>query len=169
MTHARKAQWQELIIEITLTLLFTIATIRMPHWIYEAIPSTVDPALMPKITAGVAALCCVLLTFHAAMGVCQASKGRADPSSMDMEEQGSLRSVLAYIVLLFSYVAALYLIGFIAATPIVMLVLARMLGIRRWMIGLACYILFTLVLYYACFYLMQVILPPGILFQTILG
>lgn len=168
MTNARNVQWQELIIEITLTLLFSVATIRMPHWIYEAIPSTVDPALMPKITAGVAALCCMLLTYHAAMAVYRTSKGRFTASSERSEEQGSLHSVLAYTVLLFSYVAALYFIGFIAATPIVMLILARMLGIRRWILGLVCYVLFTLVLYYACFYLMQVILPSGILFQTFL-
>ena len=39
-----------------------------------------------------------------------------------------------------------------------------MLGLRHWLIGIVCYVLFTLLLNYVAFNFMQIILPTGVLF-----
>ena len=63
-----------------------------------------------------------------------------------------------------SVVIGLHFIGFVYSTPIVMFLVSLMLGLRHWLIGIVCYVLFTLLLNYVAFNFMQIILPTGVLF-----
>ena len=65
---------------------------------------------------------------------------------------------------LFLYLIGLHFIGFVYSTPIVMFLVSLMLGLRHWLIGIVCYVLFTLLLNYVAFNFMQIILPTGVLF-----
>ena len=62
------------------------------------------------------------------------------------------------------YLIGLHFIGFVYSTPIVMFLVSLMLGLRHWLIGIVCYVLFTLLLNYVAFNFMQIILPTGVLF-----
>mgnify|MGYP006950672106 CR=1 FL=1 len=62
------------------------------------------------------------------------------------------------------FLIGLHFIGFVYSTPIVMFLVSLMLGLRHWLIGIVCYVLFTLLLNYVAFNFMQIILPTGVLF-----
>ena len=81
------------------------------------------------------------------------------------EDGGHLLALAGYTGVLFLYLLGLHYLGFIYSTPIAMLLIALMLGLKRWLIGLMFYILFTLLLDYVAMHFMQIILPKGILFR----
>ena len=80
------------------------------------------------------------------------------------EERIPVGRILVYIGLLFSYLIGLYYIGFIYSTPVITLAVAGLLGIKRIFIAAISVIVFTIALYYASFYGLQILLPSGILF-----
>ena len=64
----------------------------------------------------------------------------------------------------FLYLIGLHFVGFVYSTPVIMLLVSLVLGLRHWLAGLAAYIAFTLAVNYAAFHFMQIILPTGVLF-----
>lgn len=77
---------------------------------------------------------------------------------------GRFAALAGYVGILFLYLIGLHFIGFVYSTPIVMFLVSLMLGLRHWLIGIVCYVLFTLLLNYVAFNFMQIILPTGVLF-----
>lgn len=81
------------------------------------------------------------------------------------EDAGRMLALCAYVAVMFLYLAGLHYVGFVISTPPAMLAVGLMLGLRRWLPALICYVAFTLALDYAAFHFMQIILPEGVLFS----
>ena len=86
--------------------------------------------------------------------------GKVDEERLELQEGGEEAGRFAALA---GYVG-LHFIGFVYSTPIVMFLVSLMLGLRHWLIGIVCYVLFTLLLNYVAFNFMQIILPTGVLF-----
>lgn len=99
-----------------------------------------------------------------------ASTGEDGEAAEDGEEEsgedaGRMLALCAYVAVMFLYLAGLHYVGFVISTPPAMLAVGLMLGLRRWLPALICYVAFTLALDYAAFHFMQIILPEGVLFS----
>ena len=92
--------------------------------------------------------------------------GEADSDEAgDETGTGGPASLLIYIGILFGYVLGLYWLGFVCATPPVMLAIALMLGLRRVALACVVYVLFAVLMNYLALHVMQIILPVGVLWN----
>ena len=158
--------WIEEGISLFLAAFFIFFHAHIDGWVVEAMPSTISPAFFPTVVTRVLIVMSLALVGISSFDVWRMSTG-GEVSAEDVEPEGKGRmlALLAYVLILFLYLAGMHFVGFVVATPLVMLAVALLLGIRRWFIGLLCYIAFTLALNYASFHYMQIILPAGILFE----
>ena len=161
--------WIELGISLALTGLFLYAYLNMESWVIETMPSTISPAFFPTLTSKLLFLFSFILVILSLRTVFLVASGKTDAglntSTQEGEGTGRYLALVGYITIMFLYLIGMYYVGFVISTPIVMLAVALLLGIRRWLIGFVCYVAFTLVLDYAAFHFMQIILPSGVLFQ----
>ncbi len=158
-----RREMESLFINVALLAVATYLMLNMGQWIFVAIPTTVDPSLLPRIVSCIITACA---TFLVCSSIISFIRKKSVSAAEEQDTSENLYYVLLYIVVLLLYVVSVYYIGFLISTPIVMLVVSFMLGIRRWFVGLVCYVIFTMLLYYACVHLMQVILPSGVLFSS---
>lgn len=159
---------QTLRIEAGLSLLLAAALLffhsRIDEWIVEAMPAAISPATFPVFVTRV-----LIIMSLALVAVCirdlYRMRGGAAIEEEGEPEDGRLLPILGYVAILFLYLAGLNWLGFVVATPVAMLAVGLLLGIRRRAAGLASYIAFTLLLNDASFRFMQIILPQGSLFE----
>lgn len=165
----RRNIWIELGISLFLSGLFLFTYLNMDNWVIEAMPSTISPAFFPTLTALLLFLFSLTLTGLSLLAVRHMLSGEIDDERLHLQEAGEqagrFLALGGYILVMFLYLIGMYYVGFVISTPLVMLAVALMLGIRRWLLGLACYVAFTLALNYASFHFMQIILPSGVLFE----
>ena len=168
-----KPLWRNILIEAALSLFllcfFFWVALCADRWVVAAMPTTVSPAFFPKLTAAVLAGVSALLACFCLRTVRHMLKGEVDEEQLDLQEGGEdagrFLALGGYVAILFLYLAGLHLVGFLVSTPIVMLLVSVMLGLRQWLFGLVCYVLFTLLLNQVVFSLMNIMLPAGILFE----
>ena len=110
----------------------------------------------------------VLLVGFALRALRHMLAGTVDDERLELqeggEEAGRFVALAGYVGILFLYLIGLEYVGFVYSTPVVMFLVSVMLGLRHWLIGIVCYVLFTLALDYVAFHFMQIILPTGVLF-----
>lgn len=164
--------WINLGIGVFLTGLFLLASLRMDGWVIEAMPATVSPVFFPRLTAMLLTAFSVSLVIVSLRGLRRAARTRTDAETdgdgttkETGEEAGQTLALCAYVAVMFLYLAGLHYVGFVISTPPAMLAVGLMLGLRRWLPALICYVAFTLALDYAAFHFMQIILPTGTLFS----
>ena len=164
-----RENWIELGVSLTLAALFLYASIQMPNWVIETMPATVDPAFFPALTSKLMFLFSVVLVGIVLWTMFRKDPGKAGIMRKATEKgaEGTSRvlSLFAYIAIMFLYLIGMHYVGFLISTPLVMLAVALLLGIRHWIIGFACYVAFTFILDYSTFHFMQIILPAGVLFE----
>ena len=152
----RRNIWIEAGISLFLMLFFIYFYCHIDQWVIETLPSTISPAFFPSVVTLVLIIMSALLT------------GKVDEERLELqeggEEAGRFAALAGYVGILFLYLIGLHFIGFVYSTPIVMFLVSLMLGLRHWLIGIVCYVLFTLLLNYVAFNFMQIILPTGVLF-----
>ena len=145
-----------------------IGSDRIDQWVIETLPSTVSPAFFPSVVTLVLIIMSALLTGFCLRSVRHMLAGKVDEERLELqeggEEAGRFAALAGYVGILFLYLIGLHFIGFVYSTPIVMFLVSLMLGLRHWLIGIVCYVLFTLLLNYVAFNFMQIILPTGVLF-----
>ena len=158
----RRNIWIEAGISLFLMLFFIYFYCHIDQWVIETLPSTVSPAFFPSVVT------LVLLVGFCFRAVRHMLAGKIDEERLELqeggEEAGRFTALAGYVGILFLYLIGLHFIGFVYSTPITMLLVSLMLGLRHWLIGMACYVLFTLLLDYVAFNFMQIILPAGVLF-----
>ncbi|MFQ8889671.1 MAG: tripartite tricarboxylate transporter TctB family protein [Bilophila wadsworthia] len=162
----RRNIWIEAGISLFLMLFFIYFYCHIDQWVIETLPSTVSPAFFPSVVTILLIAMSVLLAGFCLRSV-RHSRGKVDEERLELQEGGEEADASPPRQLrrhLFLYLIGLHFIGFVYSTPIVMFLVSLMLGLRHWLIGIVCYVLFTLLLNYVAFNFMQIILPTGVLF-----
>lgn len=164
----RRNIWIETGISLFLLVFFIIVHANVEAWIMEAMPATVSPAFFPGLVSLILAVLSAGLLGFSLRAVWHMLSGKVDDERLELqeagEEAGRFLSLFAYVGILFLYLLGLHFIGFVYSTPVVMLLVSLVLGLRHWLAGLAAYVAFTLAVDYAAFHFMQIILPTGVLF-----
>ena len=138
-------------------LFFIYFYCHIDQWVIETLPSTISPAFFPSVVTLVLIIMSALLTGFCLRSVRHMLAGKVDEERLELQEGGEEAGRFLYLI-------GLHFIGFVYSTPIVMFLVSLMLGLRHWLIGIVCYVLFTLLLNYVAFNFMQIILPTGVLF-----
>ena len=162
-------------IGLVLMAVFLFIYVHIDDWVITNLPFTISPADFPRLVTGILVAMSALLgviSFRALFALRRRWNGRLHSGDCELAcecEEGlntsQILSLGCYVGILLLYLVGLQYIGFVYSTPISMLLVARMLGLKNWMVGLVCYIIFTLTLNYFVFEFMHVILPAGILFE----
>ena len=155
----RRNIWIEAGISLFLMLFFIYFYCHIDQWVIETLPSTISPAFFPSVVTLVLIIMSALLTGFCLRSVRHMLAGKVDEERLELQEGGEEAGRFAALALI-----GLHFIGFVYSTPIVMFLVSLMLGLRHWLIGIVCYVLFTLLLNYVAFNFMQIILPTGVLF-----
>lgn len=161
--------WIEFGLSVFCVLFFTFLLFNLERWVLATMPSTLSPAFFPMLITVICLTMSVLLLLFSLRSLYHMHAGLVDEERLLLQEAGKdagrFLALAGYVGILFCYLLGLRYVGFLYSTPAVMLLISLMLGLKRWLTGLACYILFTLLLDYAAMHLMQIILPQGILFE----
>lgn len=165
----RRNIWIETGISLFLLAFFTTLYLNVEACIVEAMPSMISPAFFPRLIALILAVLSAALLAILLRAAWHMLSGTVDRERLELqeagEEAGRFLALAGYVGILFLYLIGLHLVGFVCATPVVMLLVSLTLGLRRWLAGLAAYIVFTLLIRHAAFQYMQIILPTGLLFE----
>lgn len=161
--------WIEFGLSLFCVLFFAFLHFNIEHWVLATMPSTLSPAFFPMLITAICLAMSALLLFFSLRSLYHMHAGLVDDERILLqeagEEAGRFLALAGYVGVLFLYLLGLQYVGFLYSTPIVMLLISLMLGLKRWLTGLVFYILFTLLLDYVAMHLMQIILPQGILFE----
>ena len=151
----RRNIWIEAGISLFLMLFFIYFYCHIDQWVIETLPSTISPAFFPSVVTLVLIIMSALLTGFCLRSVRHMLAGKVDEERLELqeggEEAGRFAALAGYVGILFLYLIGLHFIGFVYSTPIVMFLVSLMLGLRHWLIGIVCYVLFTLLLNYVAF------------------
>lgn len=164
----RRNIWIEVGISFSLLFLSIFVLLNVDNWVLESMPASLSPAFFPSVIL-------VVLTGMSAMQVMLSLcalrhmlRGEVDNERLRLQkggdEAGRFMALIAYVGILFLYLAGMYFIGFVYCTPAIMLLVSLTLGLRNWLAGSVYYMLFTLALNYVALNYMQIILPTGVLF-----
>lgn len=162
-------------ISLALMLIFSFFYMNIDEWVIETLPATISPAEFPTLVTA------ILIVMSGLLGVIsfralRAVRGKNDETeragdcdlACECEEGLNAKQVISlfsYMGVLTLYLVGLHYIGFVYSTPVIMLLVARLLGMKKWLVGLVCYIAFAVALNYFVFEFMHVILPSGVLFE----
>lgn len=147
----------------------------MDIFIDVGLPSVVSPRTFPSFIVACIAVLSFLFCFFAAWTFLRKkplAAPAADPVEAveaedlaEMERAGSGRGFLSYILILYAYRYLMEYCGFLIATPLAMLAVARLLRGRRWHILLPSFVAFAFALDYVTFHCIRIALPLGKLFE----
>ncbi len=158
----------EICISCFLLVCYFVFSIFQADMIEQTLSLVLDQTLFPKAITITVIIMCFLLFYDSIRLYINHEKGVITPEIHEFyecsEERIPVGRILVYIGLLFSYLIGLYYIGFIYSTPVITLAVAGLLGIKRIFVAAISVIVFTIALYYASFYGLQILLPSGILF-----
>lgn len=164
----RRNIWIEVGISFTLLFIFIFSYLNVDNWVVESMPATLSPAFFPSVMLLVLIGMSAILVLLSLRALRHMLRGEVDNERLRLQEGGDeagrFVALASYVGILFLYLIGMYYIGFVYATPVIMLLVSLTLGLRNWLAGSVCYVLFTLALNYVAFNYMQIILPTGVLF-----
>lgn len=146
---------------------------RMDRFIDVGLPSAVSPRTFPGFILACVAVLSFLFCILAVRAYLKpspaaspaAAKGpTGNPVKSPDDEATSARGFVIYILILYVYRYLLEYVGFLPATPLVMLAVAHLLGGRRRVL-LPCFVAFAFALDYLTFHGIRIELPVGAFFQ----
>lgn len=168
-TLLKRNVWIECGLSVFLLLLFCILAYFGEVWIEEAIPGTIPASFFPFLVSCILSVLSFTLVISSFRELWEmySGKGSMEQKSLERSAQlsGRFLALFAYVGILFLYLIGLDYIGFVYSTPVIMLLISLLLGIKRWIIGFICYCIFAFVLDWAALTYMQIILPQGSLWQ----
>lgn len=168
LAHQRQRCWIEIGISLTLLVGFSVVVINVPAWVIETLPSTVKPTVFPRLISGILVFLCLSLTITNILELRKTAErldSGHDKSPLANDEPTRFASLVSYVLVLFLYLFGMKYLGFLISTPVAMFAVALLLGLQRRIIGLVVYVILAFVLNYVALNYMQIILPPGILFE----
>ena len=168
--HCPRTLRTDLIITAALLLLLVILRANIDKCVQQVVPSLINPDFFPSVVLNcliaINLLILVLDLRQWRRPSLAVTAGEADSEEAgDETGTGGPASLLIYIGILFGYVLGLYWLGFVCATPPVMLAFALMLGLRRVALACVVYVLFAVLMNYLALPVMQIILPVGVLWN----
>ena len=168
--HCPRTLRTDLIITAALLLLLVILRANIDKCVQQVVPSLINPDFFPSVVLNcliaINLLILVLDLRQWRRPSLAVTAGEADSDEAgDETGTGGPASLLIYIGILFGYVLGLYWLGFVCATPPVMLAIALMLGLRRGALACVGYVLFAVLMNYLALHVMQIILPVGVLWN----
>lgn len=168
--HCPRTLRTDLIITAALLLLLVILRANIDKCVQQLVPSLINPDFFPSVVLNcliaINLLILVLDLRQWRRPSLTVPAGEADRDEAgDETGTGGPASLLIYIGILFGYVLGLYWLGFVCATPPVMLAIALMLGLRRVALACVVYVLFAVLMNYLALHVMQIILPVGVLWN----
>lgn len=158
----------EICISCFLLVCYFLFSVFQADMIEQTLAMALDQTLFPRAITITVIIMCFLLFYDSIKLYIKYKKGIITPEIHEYyecsEEKIPVARILIYIGILFVYLIALYYVGFMYSTPVITLCIAGLLGIKRIFLAAVSAILFTIALYYASFYGLQIMLPSGILF-----
>lgn len=160
-------------IEITISILllacYFVFSLFLEDMIEQTLALALDQTLFPKAITITVILMCFLLVFDSVKRYSDFKKGIMTPDICEYlecsEDTIPIFRILAYIGILFLYLIGLYYIGFMYTTPVIIMSIAYLLGMKRIFMGALGAVVFTVALEYASLYCLQIVLPNGVLFE----
>ncbi len=159
----------EIAISVILLCFYFIFNVFLESLIEQTFAIAMNQTLFPRAITITVVIMCFLLVFDSIKCYYDYKNGKQSTTIDEYvecsEERIPVGRIILYLIILFGYLAALNYIGFMYSTPIVMLLIATLLGMKKFFLGAIGSILFTIALYYASLYGLQILLPTGVLFQ----
>ena len=161
-------------ISVALMLIFSFFYMNIDEWVIETLPGTIPPAEFPSLVTAILIAMSIFLggvslrALRVMNGKEELEEGGDCDLACECEEGLNIKQVISlctYMGVLTLYLVGLHYIGFVYTTPVIMLLVARMLGMKKWIVALICYIAFAVALNYFVFEFMHVMLPSGVLFE----
>lgn len=158
----------EMCISCFLLVCYFLFCIFQADMIEQTLALALDQTLFPRAITITVIIMCFLLFYDSIRLFINYKKGILTPEIHEYyecsEESIPIGRILIYIGILFAYLIGLYYIGFMYSTPVITLCIAWLLGIKRIFVAAISAVIFTVALYYASFYGLQIMLPSGVLF-----
>ncbi len=158
----------EIAISIFLLIFYALVHFYADTFIVIPMFGGADPVFFPKTVSLIVVALSVLLVFHSLRLWINYKKDKLTHHMRTLvtdHEDDPLLRICLYIGVLFLYLLGFYYIGFVYTTPIIIVLVALMLGLKNIFLGAIVAILFTLALDYASLQFLQIMLPKGVLFS----
>ncbi len=127
-----------------------------------------DPTFFPQMVSSIIMTFSALLAFESLGFYINYKKGKLTHQMRTLvtdHEEDPLWRTFLYIGVLFAYLIGFHFLGFVYTTPIIIVAVALLLGMKNILLGAVVAIAFTLALDYASLHLLQIMLPKGALFS----
>ncbi len=159
----------EILISVILFVFYGMLYLNVGSLVEQTFLAALDPVFFPKVII----TCILVMNFMLVIdSVMMWHNYKNDKIThhmktlvTDAEEEYPMGRVFVYIGTLFLYLIGFYYVGFVYATPIIILIVAYLLGMKNMFIGAIVAISFTLALDYASLQFLQILLPSGVLFE----
>ncbi len=169
MTPKRK-NYVDLVASLLLTGAGLFFFLNMDAYIDEGLPAVISPLVFPKFIVVILLLFSVAFLYVSLATAYRLRNARTIMSTpieayteADEEEEEQGRGFYIYIAILFVYYLTFESLGFLVATPPVMLAIAWLLGGRRPAVAFASFFLFSIAVEQVFYRAMKMALPAGIL------
>jgi putative tricarboxylic transport membrane protein len=156
-------RWLPGLAALTFGLGLMVMTLRLDVDLQRNVGGAIGPDAYPGLLAGAILLLAVLLLW-------QTARGRPEPEPIETAGADladapppAYGRVLLTLLLLSGYSLLLQPLGFLIATPLLMILLMRLIGDKRWFLMVASALLMTITLYVFFRYGMSLVLPEGLL------
>ena len=157
----KKGNSTDVIIGVILFMISFPFLLNMHHFVSGGMHSAVSPLSFPRFVMVLVVILSVVLVITGLFSkpVPTATDGKKDATAANPVNS------LIYLGLLFLYLILLHFVGFMIATPIIMVCVAYILNGRNFKVLIPGFIAFSVGLYFVALKLMKIMLPLGIFFE----
>lgn len=167
--NIRSRLWAEIIISFCLSVFYLLALIYLEDLIIDGFGAGLSPYLFPQIIISLLSAMSILLFLCSCRNYVRYTKNPSKELAADILGDGEdfyfSSGILLYILILFTYLIILYFFGFLYSTPIVIFIVAYLLGLRKIFLGIISSIIVSFALEYSCLHFLKIMLPHGVFFQ----
>lgn len=149
-------------------LFFVVVYIKADVWVIEAIPSTIIQSFFPSIVALLMSGISFLLVIFSVRSAWHIINGNVNHEQELIEKcvgKSRFFALYSYIGSLFLYFISMHYIGFLYSTPFIMMIVAKLLGLRGWLVPFFFFVAFALIIDFFVLNYMKIFLPVGVLFE----
>lgn len=165
----RSRLWAEIVISFGLSAFYLLTLFNLENLIIDGFGAGLSPYLFPEIIMSFLSVMSVFLFICSCKNYVTYQKNPSKEIAADIlgdgEELCFSLGILLYILILFAYLIILYFFGFLYSTPVVILVVAYLLGLKKIFLGIISSIIVSFVLEYSCLHFLRIMLPHGVFFQ----
>ena len=136
----------------------------MHHFVSGGTHSSVSPLSFPRFVVVLVVILSIVLVITGLLEKPASGKASAPDAGNSVPDINHVNTAI-YLGILFLYLVLLHFVGFVIATPIIMLMVAYILNGRNFLILAPAFTAFSVGLYYISMKLMKIILPTGIFFE----